>query len=166
MLLVAASCEPRAGPLSLEWSVLDQTSNTTTPAPNGASLQINGGHTYIVTLRVTDPAFIREIVITGDGTFGCDTDENVGDSGLRGHTDGLRAGIDPQTTTIPGNTTTSAFGQTAPFVYVDMKCGGPRIYPGSPNRYQAYASTGTLHLKGVETDVTGKVNTATLDLKP
>jgi hypothetical protein len=163
--LVACLDTAKPNALVLEWGILDNETKATSTVANGGSATINPGHQYYVTLRVKDPDGIKALSIWGEGSFKCETDHTKNGGQYLDAPSPLGAGLPRQDTSIPGSTTYAGFVQSAPFTYVDISC-GTHTYPGLPGPQEYFVVSGTLRVRGRDTNQADVVTDATLDLNP
>ena len=162
-LLGISACTPATVHV-LDWGVLDKTTNTETDVGNGGSLKIQTNDTYLVTLRVQDPAGIKSMSTWADGTFTCSTDPDANGT-VWTAPDHLSAGVARTDNTLPSSASTRGFVFGNRFVYHQLDCGVHR-YQGPPGPQRYFVTDGTLHFHGAEADANGAQTTATLDLAP
>jgi hypothetical protein len=164
---ILAACNDVSKPaaISLEWGILDNETKAASTVANGGAATINPSHQYYVTLRVKDPAAIKVMSIWGEGSFTCETDHTKNGGQFWDAPSPLGAGLPRQDTTLPGTATYDGFVQSAPFTYFDISC-GTRSYANVPGPQEYFAISGTLHIKGRDTNQAGTVTDATLDLNP
>ncbi len=157
VVLLTACPSNNKVPHTLSWGLLDKSNNVNTQLSDGASFTLSDLDQYIVTLQVKDPDGIKEMDVSGSGTFKCsyiDPHKTIYDCGSVSYDL-----IPKQTQTINSSGTYQGFVMSAPFTYHDVACG---TYQG--NKCQAYS--GTVNVKGTETSWPGAVTNATLSLNP
>ncbi len=160
-----AGC-PKPSARSLEWGVLDKTSNLNVPIASDNSARIAPFHQYVVTLRVKDPDGIRSLAIWADGLFVCSTDSSRHGGAFWTAPNKLSAGVPKKQVTIPNAGDLQDFVMSDPFIYGQLSCGkhsygGP---PPTPGGEEYFVSSGALIFHGEETSWSGVKATATLKL--
>jgi hypothetical protein len=156
------SCGPTPTAPSLAWGVLDKTTNVNTQKADGDTMKISPNDQYIVTLQVQDPEGIKEMDVSGAGSFTCSTHPDSSGTFFTGP-DPLPASVPTQTTTIPNPGSASGFVMSQPFVYYQLDC-GKHQYGNMPHAEEFYVTGGTLQMQGNETSWKGTKRTATLKL--
>jgi hypothetical protein len=154
LMLGFTSCNQKPASRVLSWGLLDKTTNTNTNLASPGSAAINANDQLIVTLQVQDPDGIKEMDVSGSGTFKCtyiDPKKVIYDCGQV-----TSALVSKQTTTISSSGSYTGFVMTQPFRYWDIPCGS---YQGN-----ACLASGPLHVVGNETSWLGTNAAATLDL--
>jgi len=149
----------------LSWGVLDKTSNINTNLPDGSTFKINGNNTYLVTLQVQDPDGIREMDVSGSGSFTCSVElPNLQEFTVPNPVS-VAAAVPKQVTTIPNARSLQGFVMSSPVTYYKISC-GKFSFANAPPNLEYFATSGTLVMKGVETSWLGAVTNATLNLNP
>lgn len=147
-----------AGCARVELGIAGQDDDVNTAFNNPATFTFSPADQFIVTLQVQDPDSIKEMDVSGSGTFQC----SYIDPKLVTHPCGSVTSnlIPKQTTTIGSSGSYQGFVMSLPFRYYDIPCG---TYD---NQHSCQAYSGTLHVQGNETSWLGANTGATLDLSP
>ena len=149
----------------LSWGVLDKTSNINTNLPDGSSLKINGNDNYLITLQVQDPDGIKEMDVSGSGSFTCSVElPNLQEFTVPNPVS-VATAVPKQVTTIPNAGSFQGFVMSSPVTYYKISC-GKFSFANAPPNLEYFATSGSLVIKGVETSWPGTVTNATLNLNP
>src|SRR5579864_5942454 len=158
-------CNTKPASRVLSWGVLDKTTNVNTNLPDGSTFKINGNDTYLVTLQVQDPDGIKEMDVSGGGSFTCSVElPNLQEFTVPNPVS-VAAAVPKQVTNIPNPGSFQGFVMSSPVTYYKISC-GKFSFANAPPNLEYFATSGTLVMKGVETSWLGAVTNATLNLNP
>jgi len=158
-------CNTKPASRVLSWGVLDKTTNVNTNLADGSTFKINGNDTYLVTLQVQDPDGIREMDVSGSGSFTCSVELPNLQEFTVPNPISVTSAVPKLVTTIPNAGSFQGFVMSSPVTYYKISC-GKFSFANAPPNLEYFATSGTLVMKGVETSWPGVTTTSMLNLNP